>query len=156
MTTMHRYAPAELGIRIDELHLPEEMRHQTEVGARRVTFETLDPMVRRLLICLAANLFAQVQPPTIYDAIYPATPEVGGFWTVSARWIGLLTHSVSTYTISLAFDRHNNPDHFIVTGAREQRTVDTSEDALAGAIADVRRTGPLTTMAPHAFAGFAL
>jgi hypothetical protein len=156
MTTTHRYEPAELDITIDELHLPEQMRRQSEICARRTAVETLDLMVRRLLSRLAADIFTQVQPPTIYDAIYPATPEVGGFWTVAARWVGLFTHTISTYTVSLAFDDHNHPDHFIVTGAREMRTAGVSEAALAQAVDSVRRTGPLTTMAPHAFAGFAL
>lgn len=142
-------------IAIDELTLPASLREPAIVEARRVTLERLDVTVRQALRPLSASLFAVTEAATIYDAVYPATPEIGGFWTVASRWMGLITHSVSNYTVSLAFDSQNRPDHFIVSGAREVRTSDASSESLVRAVDEVRRAGPLTTSAPHAFTGFA-
>jgi hypothetical protein len=140
---------------VDELRLPIEFREPAIVDARRRSLEALDGTVRRSMRPLAAGLFAVASAVTIYDAVYPSTPEVGGFWTVASRWMGLITHSITSYTVSLEFDGQNRPDRFIVSGAREVRTSDASPEALERAVDEVRRAGPLTTVAPHAFTGFA-
>ncbi len=142
-------------IAIDELLLPAALREPAIVDLRRVTLERLDVAVRQAIRPLSASLFVIAPAVTIYDAIYPATPEIGGFWTVASRWMGPISHSIASFTVSLAFDSQNRPDHFIVSGAREVRTLDASSESLARAVNEVRRAGPLTTSAPHAFTGFA-
>ncbi len=141
-------------IAVDVLTLPAGLREPAIVDSRRVAMQRLDVLVRQAMSGLAASMFAVAPAATIYDAVYPAMPEIGGFWTVASRWMGLINHSISSYTVSLAFDRQNRPDHFIVSGARELRTFDPSADSLVRALDEVRRSGPLTTSAPHAFTGF--
>ncbi|MHB8575515.1 MAG: hypothetical protein ACYDCQ_09300 [Dehalococcoidia bacterium] len=160
MRTMNGYpfaeAPAHEAIAVQELRLPPNFAAPRIVEQRRRACSDLDAMVRRGLPRVAPGMFAAVQPPTIYDAVYPATPEIGGHWSIASTWMGLFTHTISSYTVALAFDDEQRPHHFIVSGAREISTPDASEASLTAALAASRAYGPLRTSAMHVFPGFAL
>src|SRR2546428_514403 len=83
-----------------------------------------EALVRPLLTRLLSFPGVAVLPLTVYDAVYPATPELGGHWTVSAVWVGPFAHTTWTYTVAVAFDAAGEPDHFVITGAREIVTRD--------------------------------
>ncbi len=112
---------------------------------------SLDPLVRSQLPRLLPVPGAIVYPLTLYDRVYPAIPAFGGHWTVAAVWIGLLAHAAWSYTVVLAFDAANRPDHFIITGATEIVTRDASPAALSEGIERARIAGPMLTGAQHAF-----
>ncbi len=98
----------------------------------------------------------RVAPPTVYDALYPATPEIGGHWTASRSAFDLFTHTIWSYAVSLAFDDEGQPLRFIVDGASTIESDGIDEAALARALAHAALSGPLRTTAPHAFTGFGL
>ena len=123
---------------------------------RRAAFMALNREVQKLLPRLAVTSVLGDQPLTIYDAIYPAMPTIGGYWTVAARRFGWISHAITSYTVSLAFDDEQRPAHFVIDGARSVTTADASPAALAAGIAAARTSGPLRTAAQHAFQGFAL
>ena len=154
MPSIARY-PATDSIAVDELRLPASLAQISAVAARTAGMRTFDTMVRRLLPRLELTAFGPARA-TIYDAVHHASPEVGGHWTLASRSIGPLDHSISSYSVALAFDDENLPDHFVITGAREVVTTDARETSLATALDQARDAGPLRTGAPHAFLGFAL
>lgn len=123
---------------------------------RRAAFMALNRAVQRLLPRLALTSVLGDQPLTIYEAIYPATPAIGGYWTVAVRRFGPFSHAIASYTVSLAFDDEQRPAHFVIEGARSVTTADASPAALVAGIAAARAAGPLRTAALHAFQGFAL
>jgi len=120
------------------------------VATRRAAALALDPLVQRLLPPLAP--WPLLLPPalTLYDQIWPATPDVVACWTLTARVFGPVTHSIWSYAVTLYCDARDQPHHFVVSGATTAVTADVSAPALAAAIAAVRRGGPLRTTAPNA------
>lgn len=121
------------------------------VATRRAAALALDPLVQRLLPQLAPWPLL-VQPAlTLYDRIWPATPDVVACWTLSARVFGPVTHSIWSSAVTLVVDARDRPHHFVVSGATTAVTDDVSEAALAAAIAVVRRGRPLHTSSPNAF-----
>ncbi len=156
MITMQREDTARYGLQIDELRLPAGLRQRTAVEERGEAMLALDPMVQRLLPRLGLTSVMNRPALTVYDAVYAATPEIGGHWTVAARWLGFFTHTVSSFSITLAFDAENLPSYFVVAGARTIITDDVSERALAGALEAARKIGPMSTTAPHIFANVGL
>lgn len=147
-----REAPgAEIGAR----RLPGTLALQERVERRRAAFMSLGAAVRPLLARLGGVPFT-AQELTVYDAIFAATPEIGGFWTIAKRVIGPLSHQVASYTVALAFDEYERPRCFIVSGAIVVKSEGASPATLAVAIEQARRAGPLRTAARHACTGFAL
>ena len=138
MTTIYRsdLTPgiADEAIAVEELRLPMQLSQPRAVEQRRAAFARLDAMVRRQLVRAAPGMFPVVQPATIYDAVYTATPEIGGHWSVASTAMALFMHSISSYTVALAFDEEQQPDHFVVSGAREFVSDGVSEAALAAAL----------------------
>ena len=140
---------------ISELRLPGLPSQHERVERRRAAFAALGGAVRPLLARLGGVPFT-AQQLTIYDAIYAATPEIGGFWTIANRVVGLLSHQIASYTVALAFDEQDRPRCFIISGAIVVKSEDASPAALSAAIEQARQAGPLRTAARHAFTGFAL
>ncbi|HZQ36038.1 MAG TPA: hypothetical protein VFD32_08910, partial [Dehalococcoidia bacterium] len=140
---------------IAELRLPSTLTQQERVERRRAAFATLGSAVRPLLTRLGGVPFT-AQELTVYDAIYAATPEIGGFWTIANRVFGLLGHQIASYTVSLAFDEQDRPRCFVISGAIVVKSEDASPAALDAAIEQARRAGPLRTAARHALTGFGL
>lgn len=140
---------------IVELRLPGGLTQPERVERRRAAFAALGSAVRPLLARLGGVPFS-AQELTVYDAVYPATPEIGGFWTIAQRAFGLLSHQIASYTVALAFDEQDRPLCFVISGAIAVRSEDASPAALAAAIDQARSAGPLRTAARHAFTGFAV
>jgi len=118
------------------------------LARRRAALHTLDPMVRRLL---GRRVAQQVPAPpslTVYDSVYPATPQVGGHWTVATVRLGWWTHTVRSYAVSLLFDAAHRPRRFRISGAREVMTRDASEAALAEGLTEAAAAGPQETTTP--------
>src|SRR5579871_2444396 len=90
---------------------PVELEQPDAAELRREAMRSLDPMVRRLLARAGGAMPMQVAPVTIYDAVYPAIPELGGHWTATSTWMGFLMHTIASYTVALAFDREQRPSH---------------------------------------------
>lgn len=155
MTTARGYDFAEPALTIEAWPAPAILRSEPLVEDRRAAIRALDPMVRRLVGRLGSALPFSIDL-TVYDAIFPATPAIGGHWTAASVWMGVMTHAIATYSVSLAFDEANRPHHFELVGARTAETADTSETALQAALRTVSAAGPLRTVAPHAFAQAAL
>lgn len=121
------------------------------VAARREALIALDSFVRPLLAERLRLPFSLIPPAvelTVYDEVYRRSNS-GGHWTVSTRWMGLLTHTVSTYTVALHFDAEDRPSRFLIGGARELWTEDATPEALARGLAQVTLGGPLVTWAPN-------
>ncbi|HLZ68932.1 MAG TPA: hypothetical protein VKV26_03380 [Dehalococcoidia bacterium] len=140
---------------IAELHPPRPLAQQERIERRRAAFAALGGAVRPLLARLGGVPFS-TQELTVYDAIYAATPEIGGFWTLANRRFGLLSHQIASYSVALAFDEQDRPRCFVIDAAITVKTEDASPAALAAGIEQARRAGPLRTAARHAFPGFAL
>jgi len=140
---------------IVELRLAGMPSQQERVERRRAAFAALGSAVRPLLARLGGVPFS-AQELTIYDAIFAATPEIGGYWTIANRAIGLLSHQIASYAVALAFDEQDRPRCFVISGATVVESEDTSPAALAAAIVAAQQAGPLRTAARHAFPGFAL
>lgn len=155
MTTTLRYELADHDITVKELSLPSGLTQPAAVEARRIAMRALQPMVQRLLPRLGVISF-QPAFATVYDAVYAATPAIGGHWAVAARSLGLFSHTIASYSVALAFDDENLPGYFIVSGQREFVTAGVDEAALAQALDEARLAGPLRTSAPHTFLGFGL
>ena len=155
MTMARGYSFAELPLTIEAWTAPAALRSEPRVAARAAALRELDPMVRRQIGRIGSALPLSVES-TVYDALFPATPAIGGHWTATSVWMGLLTHAIATYSVALAFDADDRPHHFEVTGARAVVTPDTSEAALQAALRTVADAGPLRTAAPHAFTRAAL
>ncbi|HLZ68778.1 MAG TPA: hypothetical protein VKV26_02600 [Dehalococcoidia bacterium] len=119
------------------------------IVTRRQAALALDPTVRALLPRLSARLLVMQPSLTIYDTIWPATPEAGACWTLTARIFGPVMHIVCSYAVTLCFDAEDRPHHFIVSGATLAVSEDASGPALARAIAAARRAGPLCTASPN-------
>jgi hypothetical protein len=118
------------------------------IARRRTAALALDPHVRALLPRLSPWPLVMQPSLTLYDAIWPATPETGACWTLTARLFGPLTHSIWSYAVTLCFDSQDRPHHFVVSGATTAVTENVCQSALAAAIAAVRRGGPLHTESP--------
>ncbi|GEM_PF-1256133 len=136
-------------------HLPRALTRQERVERRRAAFAALGSAVRPLLARLGGVPFT-AQELTVYDAIFAATPEIGGFWTVANRTFGMFSHQVTSYTVALAFDEQDRPRCFVINGAIVVKTEDASPGALERGIEQARQAGPLRTAARHAFPGCAL
>ncbi len=131
--------------------LPASLADAERVGRRREALLSFDAPVRRQLQRAVSALGAYTVELTIYEAIYAASPEVGGHWTAASAFFGLFSHSVRTLTVSLLFDEQDRPQRFLVSGARSVTSTDTSEAALAAALDEVVVAGPSLTAAPHVF-----
>ena len=128
------------------------------VAARRAALTALDSFVRPLLAEHLRLPFSLVPPTvelTIYDEVYRRT-SAGGHWTLSTRWTGLLTHTISGYTVTLHFDAEDRPSRFLISGARDIWTDDATPEALARGLAEAARGGPLVTWAPNLPPGISL
>jgi hypothetical protein len=145
-----------LRTRIDELVRPVELGRDETVEARRRAFRELDPMVRRHLAAFGPAFSLTWPVLTVYDAVYPATPAIGGHWTLSNLRYGPFFHGIDTCSVALEFDDANRPDHFIVSGSKETVTPDVREASLESALAELRAAGPSHRFAPHVFAGLRL
>ncbi|HEY7295612.1 MAG TPA: hypothetical protein VH916_11255 [Dehalococcoidia bacterium] len=143
------------GTGIAALHLPRALAQQERVERRRAAFAALGSAVRPLLARLGGVPFS-AQELTVYDTIFAATPEIGGFWTLANGAFGLLSHQITSYTVALIFDEEDRPRCFVINGAIAVKTEDASPAALERGIEQARQAGPLRTAARHAFAGFAL
>jgi len=143
-------------VAVTEARLASSRSTELSVARRREAMLALDPLVQRRLPRLGNGFLLSLRSLTIYDAIYPASPAVGGHWTRASRWVGMFTHTIASYTVALAFDAADNPDHFIVSGAAETISAGVSEAALTAALDRARATGPLRTTSPHIFAGLPL
>ena len=119
------------------------------IAKRRAAALALDPVVRAQLARLSPWPLAAPPSLTLYDTIWPATPEAGACWTLAAGLFGPLTHGVWSYAVTLCFDTEDRPRQFIVSGATTATSEGVSETALATAIASVRRGGPLRTDSPN-------
>ena len=121
------------------------------VALRREALTALDSFVRPLAAEQLSLPFTFARPSielTVYDEAYRRT-RAGGHWTVSSRWIGLLTHTIAGYTIALHFDDDERASHFVISGAQTVVTRDATPEALAQGLAAVARGGPLITWAPN-------
>jgi hypothetical protein len=141
---------------VTELRPPERLTPEKQLARRRREIGRLDPMVRRQLTQLGGMTPIRVAPPTVYDALYPATPEIGGHWDASWSVVHFFTHAIWSYAVSLAFDEHGQPLRFVVEGASTIESDGLDEAALARALEQAALSGPLRTTAPHAFTGFGL
>jgi hypothetical protein len=119
------------------------------VAARAAALRALDPVVRDLVarhLCRGSG--RPLLELTVYDVVYPATPAVGGHWTVATYRPLLLGHQVASYALTLEFDAAQRPARFRVCGAEETVSEDATPAALAWALAHAARGGPLRTWAP--------
>ena len=139
------------GIRVDELRLPAELANATSVEQRRDAALALDPLVRRALAAAIPGLAAATVDVTLYDGVYPAYPEAGAHWTAASLLLGMLTHAVWSYSVTLLFDAHDQPQRFAVQAAHNVVTDALSEKALREAIERAGRRGPLRTYAANVF-----
>jgi hypothetical protein len=140
------------GIRVDELRLPAELARATSVEGGGDAALALDPLVRRALAAAIPGLAATTVDVTLYDGVYPAYPEAGAHWTAASLLLGMLTHAVWSYTVTLLFDELDRPQRFAVQAAHNVITDDVSEKALREAIERARLHGPLRTYATNFFA----
>src|SRR5581483_5839374 len=74
------------------------------IAKRRAAALALDPVVRAQLARLSPWPLAAPPSLTLYDTIWPATPEAGACWTLAAGLFGPLTHGVWSYAVTLCFD----------------------------------------------------
>lgn len=132
------------------------------LAARREALTALDAIVRPLLRrrLVDSGLLSSPLPPvidlTIYDAVYPATPAVGGHWTVAVRRPLFLLHQVDTFTVTLEFDASDRPARYRLSGATEVASEDATVEALDRALDRVLASGPQRTWAPSFVPGFSL
>lgn len=70
--------------------------------------------------------------------------------------MGVFTHVVWSYTVTLLFDEQQRPDRFVVHGARDVASEGVSAAALAAAIERAVAAGPLWTASTHVFPSLAL
>jgi hypothetical protein len=156
MTTIERHESAGPTVAVQEWPAPVTLLKPRRVEARRSAMESLDPTVRRHLARLVGAVTPAIVDVTVYDAIFPAIPDIGGHWTVAFRRFGLFMHTIDSYTVSMAFDESDCPHHFVVAGATEETTLDATEASLSAAIARVAGTGPLRTASPHVFSSIGI
>jgi hypothetical protein len=140
------------GIKVDELRLPAAFANSAAVERRRDAALALDPLVRRALAAAIPGLAAATVDVTLYDSVYPAYPEAGAHWTAASLLLGMLTHAVWSYTVTLHFDELDQPQRFVVQAAQNVVTKDVSEAALRDAIERARVLGPLRTYSANVFA----
>jgi hypothetical protein len=143
--------PVERLLPVETWPLPAALANADRVAARRAALLEFDPMVRRLLQGTLPGFAPRSVELTVYDAIYAASPEVGGHWTAAAALFGLFSHSVRSFSVALLFDDHDRPRRFLVSGARAIASADTSEAALSAALAEALAAGPAVSLAPHVF-----
>ena len=121
------------------------------VALRREALRAIDSFVRPLLaekLRLPLTFARPTVDLTIYDEVFPRT-NAGGHWSVSSRWIGLLTHTIAGYTVALHFDAEDRASHFVLSGATTVVTPDATPESLARGLDAVARGGPLITWAPN-------
>jgi len=150
MSTLDR-PRADLRVPIDTILLPRAIVQRGRLQSRREALLALDPLVRRQLRQLSAPALAQTVELTVYDAVYAATPQVGGHWTATTSWFGLFSHAFGSYSVALVFDDADRPRHFAVTGAASVESDGVSEAALGRALAQAGSAGPLRTSSAHVF-----
>jgi hypothetical protein len=129
------------------------------IARRRAAFERIDPILRpRLRSLLPAWLsFAPtLADHSVYASIPANTPATGGQWTIAARVIGWVAHSVWSYTLLLDFDADDQPACLRICGQAETVAEDLTESGIETAFARAAASGPLRTGAAHAFAGISL
>jgi hypothetical protein len=147
---------APYGVFVEELRLPAGLTVEQRVDRRRAAMLALDQRVRRALATVSGGLPAPTIDMTIYDAVYPGTPNAGGHWTAAALTMSLWRHTVSSYTVTLLFDDDDRPSRFVVDAASKVVSTDTSEAALRDALETARARGPLQTSSSHLFASVGL
>src|SRR5215207_8709338 len=91
---------------IRNLTVVEPTPVQDRVAVRCEALIALDSFVRPLLAEKLHLPFPFGRPAielTIYEEVYRRS-RAGGHWTVNARLLGMLTHSIAGYTVELHFD----------------------------------------------------
>lgn len=125
------------------------------VARRREAMQAIDATVQAVIRERMATAGAGIDM-TIYDAVYRAAPAIGGQWSVSGSRIGFFGVQTDSTTITLEFDREQQPARFHVHGAATVVSEDATAAALGRALAVVIRTGPRSGWAPGFVPGFAL
>ena len=141
---------------VEEFRLPAGLSVEQRVDRRRAALLALNPMVQRALTSVAGGLPAPTIDLTIYDAVYPANPQAGGHWTAASLMLGLWSHTIASYTVTLLFDDNDRPLRFLVHAATEVAASDASEAALRDALERARPRGPFRSFSPHVFANVGL
>ena len=142
--------------RATEISVPAPVHDR--VALRHEALTALDSFVRPLAAEKLRLPFTFARPSvelTIYEEAYRRT-RAGGHWTLSSRWIGLLTHTIAGYTIALHFDEEERASHFVISGAQTVVTRDATPEALATGLEAAARGGPLITWAPNLPPGISL